>query len=76
MNGKEVSSIFNTSWESVYRSVTWVVEYGLERRSLAGVTAIGVDEVPFQKGHRYLTVVYPSGMRIPGRARCNCFSGK
>lgn len=58
LSWKEVSSIFNTSWESVYRSVAWVVEYGLSRRSLEGVTAIGVDEIQFQKGHRYLTVVY------------------
>jgi len=58
LSWKEVASIFNTSWEAVYRSVAWVVEYGLEHRSLEGVTAIGVDEVQFQRGHRYLTVVY------------------
>ena len=58
LSWKEVASIFQTSWETVYRSVAWVVEYGLEHRSLDGVTAIGVDEVQFQKGHRYLTVVY------------------
>ncbi len=58
LSWKEVASIFNTSWEAVYRSVAWVVEYGLEHRRLEGVTAIGVDEVQFQKGHRYLTVVY------------------
>ena len=32
------------------------MEYGLRHRSLDGITAIGVDEVQFQKGHRYLTV--------------------
>ena len=58
LSWKEVASIFQTSWETVYRSVAWVVEYGLQHRSLEGVTAIGVDEVQFQKGHRYLTVVY------------------
>ncbi len=58
LSWKEVASVFNTSWEAVYRSVAWVVEYGLQHRSLDGVTAIGVDEVQFQKGHRYLTVVY------------------
>jgi transposase len=63
LNWKEVSSIFNTSWEAVYRSVAWVVEYGLQHRSLEGVTAIGVDEVQFQKGHRYLTVVYQINAR-------------
>lgn len=58
LSWREVASIFKTSWENVYRSVTWVVEYGLQHRSLDGVKAIGVDEVQFQKGHRYLTVVY------------------
>jgi len=58
LSWREVSLIFQTSWENVYRSVAWVVEYGLQNRSLDGITAIGVDEVQFQKGHRYLTVVY------------------
>lgn len=58
LSWKEVATIFQTSWESVHRSVAWVVEYGLQHRSLEGITAIGVDEVQFQKGHRYLTVVY------------------
>lgn len=58
LSWREVASIFKTSWENVCRSVAWVVEYGLQHRSLDGVTAIGVDEVQFQKGHRYLTVVY------------------
>jgi transposase len=58
LSWREVGSIFKTSWDNVCRSVAWVVEYGLQHRSLEGVTAIGVDEVQFQKGHRYLTVVY------------------
>lgn len=58
LSWKEVASIFQTRWESVYRSVAWIVEYGLQHRKLDGITAIGVDEVQFQKGHRYLTVVY------------------
>jgi transposase len=58
LSWREVSSIFKTSWENVYRSVAWVVEYGLQNRSLDDITAIGVDEVQFRKGHRYLTVVY------------------
>jgi transposase len=58
LSWREVAGIFRTSWESVFRAVAWVVEYGLEHRDLSGITAIGVDEVQFQKGHRYLTVVY------------------
>jgi hypothetical protein len=55
---REVAGIFRTSWESVFRTVAWVVEYGLAHRDWSGITAIGVDEVQFQKGHRYLTAVY------------------
>lgn len=58
LSWKEVADVFRTSWEMVYRSVTWVVEYGLAHRDLEGITAIGVDEVQFRKGHDYLTVVY------------------
>jgi transposase len=58
LSWREVATIFQTSWETVYRSVAWVVEYGLQHRRMEGITAIGVDEVQFRKGHRYLTVVY------------------
>jgi transposase len=58
LSWREVATIFRTSWESVFRAVAWVVDYGLAHRDLSGITAIGVDEVQFQKGHRYLTVVY------------------
>ena len=44
LSWREVSLIFKTSWENVYRSAAWVVEYGLQSRSLDGVTASGVDE--------------------------------
>jgi len=58
LSWREAASIFKTSWMAVYRSVAWVVAYGLSHRDLSGITAIGVDEVQFQKGHKYLTVVY------------------
>jgi transposase len=42
-----------------------VVEYGLKHRDLEGVEAIGMDEIQYGKGHRYLTLVYQidAGMR-------------
>jgi transposase len=43
------------------------VEWGLEHRDLSGITAIGVDEIAWQKGHRYLTLVYqinPGSIRL------------
>jgi transposase len=61
----EVATIFGTTWNVVYRSIQWVVDYGLTHRSLDEVRSIGVDEVSIWKGHKYLTVVYQidEGMR-------------
>ncbi|MBN1418594.1 MAG: ISL3 family transposase [Planctomycetes bacterium] len=58
LSWSEVASIFGTIWNRVYDAVRFVVEYGLAHRNLSGVTAIGVDEVQFGKGHQYMTVVY------------------
>jgi transposase len=49
---------FASTWDNVRRAVEWVVEYGLEHRDLNGISAIGVDEVLYRKGHKYLTLVY------------------
>jgi transposase len=58
LSWKEVARAFRTSWDNVFRSVKTVVAWGLAHRSLEGITAIGVDEVQWQKGHKYLTLVY------------------
>jgi len=58
MSWKETAAAFHTKWDTVCRSVKWVVAYGLKHRDLEGVTAIGVDEVTYSKGHRYMTLVY------------------
>ncbi len=42
----------------VYRSVQWVVAFGLKHRDLSDVHAIDVDEIAVWSHHRYLTVVY------------------
>jgi transposase len=55
---KETSKVFKTSWESVYRAVKKVVEYGLANRDWDDVTQIGVDEIAVFKGHQYVTCVY------------------
>ena len=54
----EVGSIFRTSWDSVCRAVEHAVEWGLAHRDLSGVTAVGIDEVAWQRGHTYMTLVY------------------
>lgn len=58
LSWKETADIFKTSWDSVFRAVRFVVEYGLANRNLDGVTEIGVDEIAVFKGHKYLTLVY------------------
>jgi transposase len=55
---QEVADVFRTSWNTVYRAVTLAVLWGLANRSLDGITAVGVDEIQWRKGHRYLTLVY------------------
>lgn len=54
LSWKEVAEVFHTSWEQVFRAVEW----GRAHQDLAGVKAIGVDEIAAWKGHNYLTPVY------------------
>ena len=54
----EVARRFKTCWQTVYRSVQSVVEFGLTHRSLEDVQAIGIDELAWKKGHGYVTAVY------------------
>lgn len=54
----EVARSFHTSWQKVFHSVEWLVSWGLERRVLGKISAIGVDEIAYNRGHQYLTLVY------------------
>ena len=58
LSWQEVAGIFQTSWEKVFHSVEWAVEWGLAHRDMSNINSIGVDEVLWQRGHKYLTVVY------------------
>jgi len=58
MSWKETAACFHTKWDTVCRSVKWVVDFGLKHRNLEDITAIGVDEVTYSKGHCYMTLVY------------------
>lgn len=58
LSWKEVAEAFHTSWENVFRAVERAVSWGREHQDLSGVEAIGVDEVQWQRGHNYLTLVY------------------
>jgi transposase len=58
LSWKEVAVVFQTSWDNVFRSVKMAVAWGLAHRNLENVTAIGIDEIAWKKGHKYLTLVY------------------
>ena len=61
LSWRETAQVFQTSWEAVYRSVDWFVQWGLAHRHLEGVEAIGIDEIHWGKGLRsenFLTVIY------------------
>lgn len=58
LSWSEVARAFHTSWHSVFESVEMAVNWGLAHRNLEGVLAIGIDEIAWRKGHKYLTLVY------------------
>lgn len=68
LSWRETARTFQTSWEAVYHSVEWFVEWGLAHRVLEGVRSIGIDEIHWGQGKRaeqFLTVLY----QIDGHSR-------
>jgi transposase len=68
LSWRETAQVFATSWEAVYRSVEWFVEWGLANRKLESVWSIGIDEIHWGQGKRadqFLTVIY----QIDGHCR-------
>lgn len=58
LSWQEVADVFHTSWQSVFRSVRMTVIWGILHRKWGQIQAIGIDEIAWQKGHKYLTLVY------------------
>lgn len=54
----EVARRFRTTWDKIASAIEYIVEWGLSNRKLNNITAIGVDEIQWKKGHKYLTLVY------------------
>jgi len=68
LSWRETAQAFGTSWECVYRSVQWFVEWGLAHRILEEIRAIGIDEIHWGQGkgaNAFLTVIY----QIDGHCR-------
>jgi transposase len=58
LSWQEVARVFRTSWDQVFRSVALAVAWGRDHVDLAGIRAIGIDEIHWQHGPRFLTLVY------------------
>src|SRR5450631_2943204 len=58
LSWKETAESFHTSWDRVCGAVEYVVAWGLEHRTMESIRSIGVDEIQYAKGHKYLTLVY------------------
>jgi transposase len=52
-----ITRLLRSTWETVDGIVERVVAEHLDEQRLEGLFRIGVDEVSYRKGHRYLTVV-------------------
>lgn len=58
LSWKEVAEVFHSSWDCVFRSVEMAVQWGREHQDLSNIQSIGIDEIAWKKGHKYLTLVY------------------
>jgi transposase len=54
---KAVAKRMALDWETVKDAEVRYIRGLLRKRDLSGVTRIGIDEVSYQKGHKYLTLV-------------------
>jgi len=72
LSWKGVAHAFHTNWQNVFRSVKYAVSWGLAHRDMKGIEAIGTDEIQWQRGHKYLTLVY----QIDERCRRLLWVGK
>lgn len=52
-----IAGLLRIAWDSVGRIVQRVVAEHLDETRLAGLVAIGVDEISYRRGQRYLTSV-------------------
>ena len=52
-----ITELLRVSWEAVAKIVIDVVADAIDANRLNGIYRIGVDEVSYRKGYRYLTVV-------------------
>ena len=54
----EVAGAFRTTWDHVFGAVEMAGAWGRHHQDLTGITALGLDELQWRRGHQYLTLVY------------------
>ncbi len=59
LSWKEVAESCRTSWDHLFCSLEMAVNWARAYQGLSGIEAIGIDEIQWQRGHKYLTLVYP-----------------
>ena len=74
MNLTAVTRLAHVSWRTVGHIVARVVDRKLDQNRLDALYSIGIDEVSYRKGHRYLSVVVGHATGTPawigeGRSR-------
>lgn len=65
MNVSAVAKLIHVTWRTVGRIIRRVVGRKLDAKRLDELFVIGVDEVSYRKGHKYLTVVADHGSGDP-----------
>ena len=58
LSWKETAEAFRTTWDHVFHSVEMAVHWGRKHMEMTNIEAIGIDEIQWQRGHKYLTLVY------------------
>jgi transposase len=58
LSWSEVAEAFHTTWDHVFQAVEVAVQWGRAHLDLQGVEALGIDEIQWRQGHKYLTLVY------------------
>jgi len=58
LSWKEVAEAFHMSWDAVFGAVELAVAWGRAHLDVSGIQSLGIDEIAWQKGHRYVTWVY------------------
>jgi transposase len=58
LSWKEVAEAFRTTWDHVFHSVEMAVLWGRKHMDMSNINAIGIDEIQWRRGHKYLTLVY------------------